>query len=723
MNEEQFVDIRFKKLENNYIISYRTEMTVYEESLYGGSYVSIGWNGAGYISNASPLPNPNYLKYEKIAEPQAFELEMDGQSLGSHWEWEGFDKVQEGSALHAIVKLKHALRPVAINIHTLLDGTPILNRWLEITNTSDKPSALSSVKTWSGGLQSTPRWKHHLHENAPLYSIGYMEGDEALDEGHFMWHSLPSATYVISGRYLRNRHRHPMFVLRNNATGEHFIGQFAYSGGYAFSFDLRSGAGTLDMHQHDAQAHLSFKIGPDGPAPLRMIATLETISTPEVHLGMLFGDLDQSIQAMHEHIRRSVFTIPLAQGRGCWVEAVLGIDVEMSEAEIFDSIDNAADLGAEVFFMDAGWYTPATGESEWYTRVGDWNADRYAHGIKPFRDRTLEKGMLFGLWMEPERLGNLSETFKQHPEWLAKGYEAHEPNSLGGGLIDLGKPEAAAWVEQQIVKLIEENELDFFRLDYNINNIKAGGQTFREGYIENSYWRYYENFNSIFANLRKRFPNVIFENCASGGGRTDLSTVRLFSHTWITDWQVAPRSFRITNGMTMALPPESVDRLIACQGGHITADMNFQARQLLFVRPTIGSFTPRGSERNPVQLKYVRHMIDLYKKFVRPFISTSKLYHHTPEFRDFEPKGWGVLELASSDRSKGIAGIFQLSDPQQSELTLRLRGLDISKRYKVTFDNNGQSCEIEGFVLMNQGLIIRLEGALTSELLLFESVD
>ena len=135
-----------------------------------------------------------------------------------------------------------------------------------------------------------------------------------------------------------------------------------------------------------------------------------------------------------------------------------------------------------------------------------------------------------------------------------------------GGLLDLTNPEVAKWMEQQITHVIEENHLDFFRLDYNTDP-QRGIKTMRDGFIENGYWRYYEALYGIYDRLRARFPNVIFENCAGGGGRTDIGMVRRFSHTWVTDWQIAPRSFMITNGMTMALPPEYVDRRLEARAG------------------------------------------------------------------------------------------------------------------------------------------------------------
>jgi alpha-galactosidase len=600
-----------------------------------------------------------------------------------------------------------------VKVHTKLDGTPILARWLEITNTGGAAAAVSAVGTWCGVMQKIPQWRSHLGDSGqPLYSLGYFDNSHWGNEGDFQWHDLPNAGYRVDGRYRRDRHRHPMFVLRSNVGGEHFICQLAWTGGYSFEFDLDADAGTMDQ-----AARLFFRAGPDAPAPLRMLAPGETVLSPEVHLGPVFGDLDTAIQAMHEHLRKSVF-MPQPRGRGGWVESGIGPEIEITQESVVHAIDVAADLGAEVLFVDASWY--AAPRSNWWSTVGDWkvNLERFPGGLAPFRERVHEKGMLWGLWMDAERMGEESQVFAQHPEWLAAAYDGERRL---GGLIDLTIPEAAAWMEDQIAHVIEDNGLDFFRLDHNTHP-GPGLRTLREGFAENGYWRYYDELYAIYDRLRARFPEVIFENCAGGGGRSDIGLVRRFSHTWVTDWQLAPRSFTITNGMTMALPPEYVDRLLGGQSGHTVAEFEFQARLLLFVRPTIAFAKPQDADWNPHLLQRLRHFVSLYKDFVRPFMSTGRVYHHTPVLAGPDPQGWGVLELASADRTRGICGLFQLSAPTEPEYLLRPRGLDVSRRYRVTFDNCGQSCEVEGVVLATQGLPVRLEGALSSELLVFEAV-
>lgn len=709
LEQDGWVDVRL--IDNpEPTIGYRSALAAYEESLIHGQFVGRSWNAAGYLN----AWNSTRLDPTQHPTPQAFWLELDGQLLGSHWEWAGFEQAQEEVGMHAVVSLRHTVRPVTVQVHTRLDGTPVMTRWLEITNTGTQPAALSTACPWSGVLQTTRRWQAHLPDkHTPLYSVGYMANPHWGDEGNFQWQPLPRGTLRIDVRYRRDRHRHPMFILHNHATGEYFVGQLAWSGGYSFEFDLDADLGTTDR-----AARLFFRGGPDAPPPQRIIAPGETVRTPKLHLGLVMGDLDTAIQAMHDHLRCSVF-LPQPRGRGDWVESGIGPEVEITAAYVFHQIENVAALGAEVFFIDAGWYAPP--QSDWWDTVGNWQVDRarFSDGVKPFRERAHELGMLFGLWMDAERVGPKSRIAQEHPEWLAVAYDGQRRL---GSMLDLTQPAVARWIEEQIARVIAENELDFFRLDYNVGHLGPGAQTVRDGFVESCYWRYYEALYAIYERLRARFPDVILENCASDGGRTDLGMVRCFGHTWVTDWQKAPRSFSITNGMTIALPPEYVDRLIAGQDGHTTGDIDFQARLLLFGRPTLGFFSPLGMPMNPVQAARVRHMVDLYKNFVRPFMSEGRIYHHTPTFNGPEPQGWGVLELAARDCSRGIAGAFQLSAPREREYLLRPRGLDAGLRYRVTWDNSGRSCEVDGFTLTNQGLVIRLEGPLTSELLLFEAL-
>ena len=84
----------------------------------------------------------------------------------------------------------------------------------------------------------------------------------------------------------------------------------------------------------------------------------------------------------------------------------------------------------------------------------------------------------------------------------------------------------------------------------------AGGYNFHHGLVENNLWRYYENWYGILERIQKRFPNLIIENCAGGVGRTDLGMLSRTHYTWISDYNVQPRTTRTLSTMLYALAPE-----------------------------------------------------------------------------------------------------------------------------------------------------------------------
>jgi alpha-galactosidase len=683
-------------------------MTVYVESLMNGQYVGRAWNGQGQQHFKTQLLPP-----EVDAPRQAFWVELDGQLLHSHWEYVDFEQTQEEDKLHHVLILKHGVRPVTIRVHTVLDGTPIITRWLEITNTGDQPAALSSAYPWSGCLYTGAGLQYRFLKEGELYSVGYMQGHAHGREGQFDWRPLPNSTYRINGRYRRKRARHPMFVVRNEITGEHFIGQLAWSGGYAFEFDITDGPEDANV-----SPLLFFRAGPEAPAPMRIIAPEETVATPEMHLGMVQGDLDEAVQAMHDHIRQSVM-MPQPRGRGCWVEGGIAGDIfELTPELVNSAIDVSAELGAEVVFIDAGWYGDK--DTYWATRVGDWNVgNRLPEGLASFRKRCHEKGMLWGLWMEAERIGHESRMAQDHPEYGSLSYSGERFSP-----VDLSNPEVARWFEDSINRVIQENELDFFRLDYNCT-LGYGGTRLEGGFVENNYWRYYETLYAVFDRIRARYPDLILENCAGGGGRTDFGMIKRFSHTWVTDQQQPPYSFTIGNGMTIALPPELVDRHLIGQGQptHLAGSIDWQCRLAMFGRPTIGTVLWLvGADPNPVLKERVKRTVKMYKEFVRPFLPTSRIYHHTPTLTHMsDPYGIGVMELVSRDKTKAIAGLFRTAGPE-NEYLMRFKGLDPAKRYEVTSDRTGTTFVMEGKDLVYTGLPIRLDSALDSELLLCKAV-
>ncbi len=139
--------------------------------------------------------------------------------------------------------------------------------------------------------------------------------------------------------------------------------------------------------------------------------------------------------------------------------------------------------------------------------------------------------------------------------------------------------------------------------------------------------------------------------------------------------------------------------------------------------PIFRGIAPSLAELNPTLRAKIRTGVGLYKSELRPILRDSVVYHHTPMTSYASQSPWVVLEYGSTDKKRDVATLFRTSNYEDSVYHFVPRGLDVSARYKVTFENRGETVEVSGFQLMTEGILVRLETAGTSEMLLFESTS
>ncbi|HOM56709.1 MAG TPA: alpha-galactosidase, partial [Candidatus Latescibacteria bacterium] len=289
------------------------------------------------------------------------------------------------------------------------------------------------------------------------------------------------------------------------------------------------------------------------------------MTTPAVHAALFHADTDDIVQVTHEHVRHVVMPAQIP-GREVEIEANhRGYLCDRENVpDILKDVDVAAAIGTEMYVIDAGWY--GNEPNQWGNNVGDWHDGPWMKeggGLKAVADYVHEKGLKFGLWVEIEAAGANSTLKKEHPDWLMT--RDGEPVA-GGRALDLTKPEVAEFVENEIARLIHTYDLDMFRIDHNHCIQPAGNRRF-QGFTEDLIWRYYDVLYGIFDRLRARFPNVVFQNCAGGGGRLDWGTLARFHNTELSDWMRMPRGLKILNGVTMSLPPEILLRTFGTEVG------------------------------------------------------------------------------------------------------------------------------------------------------------
>ena len=706
--KEKFIDIFYQK-GGSPSFCYRSGNAVYEETFIGGNLISSGWSAGGYPP-ALLKGFPWRLDRRNFTEPSVFNLDIDGCSLDFGLNFVDFSEEETEGGKRTCITLRSTLKPVEIKAITLLDGTQVFTRKLEIKNLSDKPLCISRLSIFSGGVESMDRSELTFSNDVEkLYSIGYFESDKWAREGLFTWRDLQPEETRIDTRFSRDRFRHPLIFIRNNVTGKIWFAQIGWSGGCRFSLDLNA-------QKENDTSHLSFKAEISSRNPIFVIAPNETFVTPEVHIGIVHGDFDTAVNEMHSHTRKSVLKTPSPCLIGCGMGAEHDMDVATSK----NFIDQFAAMGGEVFIVDAGWECPPDEQTKWgdYTGTIIPNPDRYPDGISEISDYCHEKGLKFGLWVDIENAGILTATNKNHPEWRADNIFGEK----SGHLMDMSNPGVAEYCENELARIIEEYGLDLLRVDHNADSRDYFNMRDTGNGIECVAMRHHLAVYKMYENLKKRFPDVVFENCAGGGARTDLGMMKNFNHTWVSDCQVMPYSVMITNGMTAALPPERVDRLFAGMGCHRTGSFEAHMRNTMLTHMSLNVVSPSEAVLNTEQIAFVKHCTDIYKEFIRPFINESKVYHHTPETLK-NINGFSVLEIAAPDLSAGAIAVFALTGVTENSVKIFPKGIDASKTYEITLDNSGVKFTVSGAELYMNGLEVRIPSSLASELILYKSVE
>lgn len=654
----------------------------YREVLVGGRWIGRSWSGHGG------------------GDRNAFEISVQKspalprQYLASGWTLGGdLTSSRDGQSLYYRVPLEHRSSGLAVKVHTRLDGTVIAARWLTLTNRAKHPVAIRDLAVWSGAL-----WVE-----GDRFTLGHSLRDDNGHEGWFGWEDLPRG-FSSFGQERGLGYDDPYFLVRNEKTGEYFFAQLAWPVNT-----------TMEFFVDPERGGLAFRFGPWARAALRVLEPGESLTTPAVHMGLVRGDFDAAVQAMHEHVRRSVLpkrSLDLSFRIQCLApedrQSRFRGD-RYNEENVTTMIDAAADGGGEVFIVDGP--TWAAGFGNWVART-DW----FPRGLSPVREFAHGRGVRFGLYAEPEGgRGDWTQTkaYREHPEWFA------------GRVLNLARSDAADYMEREWRAIVENHGIDVYRHDINVVFRGDGTVTKRAGFAESDHWRHYDALVAITGRMTERYPEVTFQQASGGGTRLDLSTVGVWHEHFSSDENRYPHVYRMAAGMSVFLPPEVLVTPNGMYAPHRAPDLITTLRGAYALGNTPQLFnellpiTPE--ERTPESLAPYQKYAKLYREFMRPLLSSTLVYHHHPvnASGSVESGGWFAMEFMSPDRSRGWAIIIRLSPKNLGSYQFQPRGLDPAKRYAVTRDNTAQTSRFVGLTLIRDGIRVEIPEDPASELLLF----
>lgn len=344
----------------------------------------------------------------------------------------------------------------------------------------------------------------------------------------------------------------------------------------------------------------------------------------------------------------------------------------------------------EVFWLDAGWYDgcggPNTEGKNWYNTVGNWTADkeRFPRGLKPLADAAHALGAKFMVWFEPERVCPGTIIANQHPEWVMT-----TPGNKSNMLYNLGNEQALAWLCKYIGDFIEENDIDYYRQDFNMPISPFWEAADKEGRIGISEIRHIEGLYAYWDYLVERFPNMVIDNCASGGRRLDLETMRRSIPLWRTDYNYGePNGYQChTYGLNLFLPLHGtgiykMDYYSFLSGMNSAAAMNW-------------ALTVRGDKIGDMQ-RGAREFKELRPYYMEDYYPLSGICDITGD------NIWLAYQLNRKSDNSGIVVAFRRPECEAATYDVKLKGLVADATYEVSNVIEGGSCEMSGRELMEQ---------------------
>ena len=708
-------DIMCKNPTPDFPISrYDSRAFVWADAFYKGNYCAVQSSAQGQsMWREQVVEFLNGFKADK-SHFNAFEVEIDGMRLHDYFEFENqrTETMPDGSKKHT-VSLLYPMKNARIRVCTLLDGSSFIVRWLEIENIGKAPFNITGLFPMSGiiypeALNNTFS-AEHLRPNT---QIGSFLDNHYLAEGEFFWQDLPKATLKFG--FERALFNPPMYVIKNDVACQLTMihiettmmtqAEFTRGGDYYY-------ARRVPVINAD---YVHFKVGADKRATCRAVMPGSSVVSPKIHIGQIYGDLDACVNEFNEHLRFSVIPkrnqplrFPISYNAGGYANC------QFYKQPLMDQVDIAAEVGAEMFIIDAGWFGSA--DKEWWQIRGDWYENELLeNGLVDVFDYARKKGMMCGLWLEAEGMDLTSGLAAEHPEWQIRAYGKPLPT------VNLLIPEAEEYVFNSICGIIDKYRLNLFRID---GGLKEPSEALNSdlGMIEGSSWLYFEKLYAIFERVRQKYPHLYFENCSGGGGRSDLGMMRRFDWMQATDNFVPMAQLRTVYGMTFAFAPEQILSISAGNWRQQT-DPDFLARSSLFGNVEMAAISDKLSRINPYNLAAWKQALKLYREELRPMLNTCRIFHHTPPERYMEKGQWLALELASPDNNKSFTGIFRFEGEETGEYRFYPKGISAAKTYSVYSDNSREKTEVSGLSLIRDGYPIRLSGKLTSDLIIITAI-
>ncbi|GFO84598.1 alpha-galactosidase [Anaerostipes butyraticus] len=460
-----------------------------------------------------------------------------------------------------------------------------------------------------------------------------------------------------------------MALLRPETTedfGEVYAANFVYSGNF------------IAAVQTDAFENTRFQMGMNPWNGQWLLEPEEEFHTPEVIMVYASEGLNQMSQTYHDfyqnHLIRSQFAKKI---RPILINNWEATFFDFTEEKILEIADKAAEVGAELFVLDDGWFGK---RDDTKSSLGDWTEDRrkLPDGLKGLEEKIHEKGLMFGIWLEPEMISIDSCLYRKHPDYVL--HTPGRPYTFGRGqlVLDLSRKEVCDYVIESISNVLDCARIDYVKWDMNRHLTDVGSGAFpaeRQGEITH---RYVLGLYRILDTLTTRYPDILFESCSSGGGRFDPGMLYYMPQTWCSDNTDAVCRMKIQYATSLTYPPITMGAHVSgCPNQQTGRQTSLETRGYVAMSANLG-YELDLTRCSQEELKQIKQQIDFYKT-IRETIQFGRLFRIKNPF-DGNLAQWNFV----SEDGKDVVGFYFeiLSRPASPVQIMKLKGLECDAYYQ-----------------------------------------
>ena len=488
-------------------------------------------------------------------------------------------------------------------------------------------------------------------------------------------------------------HEHNPFVILKRPTADEFQGE-------VIGFSLIYSGNFLAQAEVDTHDTTRVLLGINPEWFDWKLEPGEEFQTPEAVMVYTDRGMNDMSQTFHRLFQKRL-------ARGYWRDRERPILINNWEATYFDFTEEriveiakkAKEQGIELFVLDDGWFGKRTSER---AGLGDWkaNPERLPEGITGLAQKIEALGMKFGLWFEPEMVNKDSDLYREHPDWILSVPERRQSQGRYQYVLDFSRKEVVDYIYDRMAEILGSGKVSYVKWDMNRSITECWSAALpadRQGEV---FHRYILGVYDLYDRLNTAFPEVLFESCASGGGRFDPGLLYYAPQGWASDDTDAAERLKIQYGTSYCYPISSI-------GAHVSASPNHQIMRStpLYTRANVACFGTFGYELDLNRLtaeeqEEVKRQTAFMKKY-RSVLQFGSFYRLESPFEG-NVTAWMSV---SGDRKTAVVGWYRtLNGINMGYTRVKLRGLEPDSVYRVSEDGALRG-EYYGDELMNVGLV------------------